>query len=487
MDKAQSLRPGGKPARKLEPAPNFQGDRPNIVLINCDDLGYGDLATYGGTAIKTPNIDQLAEEGVKFTSFYSCNALCTPSRFGLLTGRYPQRAGLTWVLLAKTIGINNPEYKRSWLSDLNDRIGYALYKLFSRWHFMDFARTLKVRGIPGEELTIAEALHSAGYRTGMVGKWHLGEFPIYPQFNPTRHGFDFFFGVPHSNDMKNFALYRNTECLSPDFKEMDQLTSLYTREALQFIKNSGDKPFFLYFAHTYPHQPLYASDNFKGKSLGGRYGDTVEEIDWSVGELMKVLEERNLSENTLIVFTSDNGPWYNGSPGKLRGRKGQSYEGGFRIPMIARWKAKIPAGSVCEEPAMNIDWFPTCLNIAGLQQPEDRIIDGKDITGLLTGKGSSTPHEAFFFYNHDGLEAVRVGPWKYIPSISTGVWPVPHDKYWKTSGSAQAPWLYNLETDPTESYNLRQDHPEIVEKMKAIVNQWEHDLNENPGGLKRQQ
>ena len=481
MKTDQSAQPGKDQKVNLERINGFRDDRPNIIIINCDDLGYGDIAAYGGTAIKTPNIDRLAEGGVRFTSFYSCNAVCTPSRFGLLTGRYPKRVGFNWILLSK----RNPSTSiNQHVSPLYGKAGWALYHLISKWGLLDYGNEPSIRGIPAKEMTIAEALRSGGYRTGMVGKWHLGQFNLYPEFNPVRHGFDFFYGVPHSNDMRDFALYRNTECLSPDFTDLAKLTGLYTSEALQFIRESEQEPFFLYFAHTYPHQPWHASERFKGKSAGGRYGDTVEEIDWSVGEMMKLLEEQGLTDNTLVVFTSDNGPWYNGSAGKLRGRKGQSYEGGFRIPMIAHWPAKIPLGSVCHEPAMNIDWFPTCLALAGLELPGDRIIDGENIVGLLTGEVEKSPHDCFYFYHNEDLEALRQGKWKYIPRIHTYVWPVPLDKYWFSSGQEQSPWLYNLETDPTESYNLKEVHQDVIESMDATFKQWETKMRENPGGWK---
>jgi arylsulfatase A-like enzyme len=463
--------------------PQNGSSHPNIVIINCDDLGYGDLPPYGNTVMNTSHINRLAQGGVRFTSFYACNSLCTPSRFGLLTGRYPDRVGLGWVLGAKRPGHRGQNLHSFWV-DLSDRFWWWVAKRISKLGLMDYYPGKLAKGISDREITIAKALKAAGYRTGMVGKWHLGEFSIYPQFNPTRHGFDFFFGVPHSNDMKDFALFRNTECLSPDFLEMEKLTGMYTREAVQFIEQCQNQPFFLYFAHTYPHQPLHASEAFKGRSQGGRYGDTIEEIDWSLGELLQVLEERNLLANTLVVFTSDNGPWYNGDPGGLRGRKGQSYEGGFRIPMIAHWPEAIPAGSICEAAAMNIDWFPTCLALAGLDLPQDRVIDGQNILDLLTGRGKQSPHEAFYFYHNQSLEAVRVGKWKYIPRINTGVWPVPLDKVWGSAGSAQAPWLYDLETDPTESYNLKEDHPEVIERMKQTFQQWEKEMKENPSGWK---
>lgn len=459
-----------------KPAP-----RPNIVIINCDDLGYGDLPPYDNTVMNTPNVNQLAQGGVKFTSFYACNSICTPSRFGLLTGRYPDRAGLGWLLLPN---FNARFNLKNFFRYPTYAIGWEIYKLLSRIGLMDYHKIPKVKGIPAKEITIAKALQTTGYHTGMVGKWHLGEFTYFPEYNPVHYGFDFFFGVPHSNDMVGFALYRNTECLSPEFTDLGALTGLYTREAIQFIERSEGKPFFLYFAHTYPHQPLHASKDFEGKSKGGRYGDTIEEIDWSLGELTHVLQERGLLENTLIIFTSDNGPWYSGSPGKLRGRKGQSYEGGFRIPMIAHWPQQIPAGTVCAEPAMNIDWFPTCLALAGVDLPDDRVIDGKDISGLLTGKERQTPHDAFYFYHNQGLEAIRVGKWKYIPNINTMVWPVPMDKNWESASSHEKPWLYDVESDPQESYNLKDNHPEVIEDLKRKFREWEAQMEQNREGWK---
>jgi len=460
--------------------------RPNIVIINCDDLGYGDLSSFGSESIQTPNIDKLAEGGVKFDSFYACNSLCTPSRFGLLTGRYPERAGLGSLLLAKHIGPRTTAVDNAnWWTKFNDQyFRWWFVSYLSKLHFWDFGTLPELRGIPEEEITIGRALQTAGYRTGLVGKWHLGEFPVYPEYNPIRHGFDYFYGVPHANNMRDFALYRNEECLSPDFTEMDQLTGLYTREAVQFIHESKDKPFFLYFAHTYPHTPQYASKNFRGKSMGGLYGDCVEEIDWSVAEVMRALEETGVADNTLVIFTSDNGPGYCGSPGGLRGRKGQSYEGGFRVPMIAHWPKGITAKSICSEPAMNIDLFPTLLSLAGVDLPEDRVIDGKNILSLLTSNGKRDPNDCLYFYHNKELEAVRMGKWKYIRDIDTMAWPIPLDKHWKSENSLEAPWLYNLELDPGESYNLRREHPDIVEAMEAIYQKWQKSMKENLGGWK---
>ncbi|MBK7453224.1 MAG: sulfatase [Anaerolineales bacterium] len=449
-------------------------------------LVYGDLSSFGSESIQTPNIDKLAEGGVKFDSFYACNSLCTPSRFGLLTGRYPERAGLGSLLLAKHIGPRTTAVDNAnWWTKFNDQyFRWWFVSYLSKLHFWDFGTLPELRGIPEEEITIGRALQTVGYRTGLVGKWHLGEFPVYPEYNPLRHGFDYFYGVPHANNMRDFALYRNEECLSPDFTEMDQLTGLYTREAVQFIHESKDKPFFLYFAHTYPHTPQYASKNFRGKSMGGLYGDCVEEIDWSVAEVMRALEETGVADNTLVIFTSDNGPGYCGSPGGLRGRKGQSYEGGFRVPMIAHWPKGITAKSICSEPAMNIDLFPTLLSLAGVDLPEDRVIDGKNILSLLTSNGKRDPNDCLYFYHNKELEAVRMGKWKYIRDIDTMAWPIPLDKHWKSENSLEAPWLYNLELDPGESYNLRREHPDIVEAMEAIYQKWQKSMKENLGGWK---
>ena len=253
---------------------------------------------------------------------------------------------------------------------------------------------------------------------------------------------------------------------------------------MEFIEKSNGKPFFFYFAHTFPHQPLYASEEFHGKSRAGRFGDTVEEVDWSVGQILACLERNGLTDNTLIFFTSDNGPWYNGSPGGLRGRKGQSYEGGFRVPLLARWPGRISAGSVCKQPSMNIDLFPTCLAIVGADAPSDRIIDGKDISGLLTGEADASPHEALYFYHHDRLEAVRSGKWKYYRELNTYVYPKPLDKRIRAAGKGP-PWLYDLETDPGESYNLHSNYPEVSRQLSQMMNDWDKALKASPKGWRK--
>ena len=323
---------------------------PNFVIIFADDLGYGDLACFGAEKIKTPNLDRMAAEGLRFTSFYSCADVCTPSRAGLLTGRYPVRFGMTPVLF--------PHSKT---------------------------------GIPAEELTIAELLKGEGYATACVGKWHLGHLP---EYLPTQHGFDQYYGIPYSNDMDkgNPPLMRDTEIIE---NPVDQttLTRRYTEEAVAFIEKNADKPFFLYMPHTFTHVPLYASDAFLGKSEGGLYGDVVEEIDWSVGEVLKAIKDAGVDENTLVVFTSDNGPWlrfgdHGGSAGPLRDGKGTTFEGGMRMPTIARWPGTIEAGRTDNRIAATLDFLPTFAELAGATVPDARPMDDRSIAGVLRGDGA---------------------------------------------------------------------------------------------------
>jgi arylsulfatase A len=454
---------------------NTKAPRPNIIIINCDDLGYRDLGCFGSKSIRTPNIDRLATGGVRFTNFYASNSVCTPSRASLLTGRYPQRSGMTGVL--------DPIGESKHFTALKN-FGYRV----SKWVLIDIGPGARTRGFPKSEITIAEALKTAGYRTGMIGKWHLGDYSHEPDYSPLRHGFDFAFGLPHSNDMAPFPLFRNEQELDAHVEDQAKLTGLYTREALAFIEQSRAEPFFLYLAHTFPHQPLFASERFRGKSRGGLYGDTVEEIDWSTGEILECLKKNGLAEDTLIFFTSDNGPWFEGDPGHQRGRKGQSYEGGFKVPMIVRYPKLVPAGTTCDEPAMNIDLFPTLLALAGVEMSKDRIIDGKDMTRLLSGKKDKGLHEAFYFYHLNELEAIRVDQWKYIRKIHHYVWPAPIDKPGTLLGRfskgrlGRWPLLYDLELDPGESYNLIDTHPEVGQKLLEKMTEWEEALRQNPRG-----
>jgi arylsulfatase A len=457
----------------------FTGAQPNIVLILCDDLGQGDPGCYGDRTIRTPNIDRLASEGVRFTDFYSSASLCTPSRIGLLTGRYAIRSGLVFPLQSGG---------QSTTSKFMQSIGRGFGKLGA----IDMSVKSLVDGIPAEEITIADTLKVAGYRTGMIGKWHLGDFSHKPEYHPLRHGFDEFFGTPMTNDELPNPLFRNDTMLETDIGlNQARLTSLSTSEAIGFIdRNKNKQPFFLYLAYHAPHLPLFASENFKDKSGAGIYGDVVEELDWGVGEVMRYLKDAGLQDDTIVIFTSDNGPWYNGNPGDaFRGRKGESFEGGFRTPLIVRWPGRIAPGSVCTEPAQNIDFFPTLSALAGLNPPADRIIDGKDIQGLLTGKEKKSPHDVLFFYHVEQLEGVRAGDWKYFRQINHYTWPQPLDKPTTTFGKLSKdkflgnwPNLYNLKTDPGENYDLASRYPDVCEQMEKVMTGWEKGIKDNRRG-----
>ena len=325
-----------------------EGANPSFVIIYCDDLGYGDPGCFGNPVIRTPNIDRMAEEGMKFTEFYSASPVCSPSRAALLTGRIPQR-----------MGINAVFFPRSYT------------------------------GMPVEEVTIADILRERGYATGMVGKWHLGHRH---RFLPLQRGFDEYFGIPYSNDMKSVVYIEGNEVV--DF-HVDQhyTTKTYAEKACDFIDRHAGKPFFLYLAHSMPHVPLYVSPEFQDRSGNGLYADVIEEIDWSVGEVLGKLEEHGILHNTLVVFSSDNGPWlvmrdHGGSAGILREGKQYTFEGGQRVPTLAMWPGVIPAGSVCDDMALMMDWFPSIAEIAGAVVPDDRDYDGESILPVLKGTGN---------------------------------------------------------------------------------------------------
>ncbi|HET56827.1 MAG TPA: twin-arginine translocation signal domain-containing protein [Deltaproteobacteria bacterium] len=454
--------------------------RPNVVLIYCDDLGYGDVGCFGNTVIRTPRIDSLAEEGTRFTEYYACNAVCAPSRAGLLTGRYPLRTGI--------IGNTYPENE-----PVGRRMARNLGVMLKHLGVLDIREEYVARGIDAAEITLAEALKVAGYRTGMMGKWHLGDYSTNPDFNPLRHGFDYYFGVPYSNDMRPLPLYRNETNLEADLgpgENQAKLTGLYTREAVKFIEDSTKDPFFLYLAHTFPHQPLFPSERFEKRSHAGKFGDVVEEIDWSVGEILTCLEKNDLAENTLVIFTSDNGPWYEGSTGSLRGRKGQSYEGGFRVPFVARWPERIPRGIDNAAPVMNIDLYPTLLSLAGVCLPRDRIVDGKDITALLTGTSARSPHDALYFFHYDQLEGIRAGSWKYFDKLNRYTWPIALDaaavpnKLGADQLGNRWPLLYDVNRDPGESYNVINTYPDVAEKLKKKMDLFRNGIRSNPRGFK---
>lgn len=422
---------------------------PNFIIILTDDMGYGDLSCQGSHAIRTPHLDQLAREGVRMTDFYASSPVCSPSRAGLLTGRYPVRTGVNDAL------INDRN-----IIGLGSRIlGNTVYP-----------------GIPREEILIPEMLQRRGYATGMVGKWHLGNREPYL---PVDFGFESFYGPLWSNDIEPFNIYRDRDIIEKAPADQKKLTGNYTNEAVRFIRENHNRPFFLYLAHTFPHIPLNVSDRFRDKSKAGLYGDTVEELDWSTGVIMDELKKLGIDKNTLVIFTSDNGPWYQGSAGGFRGRKRFVFEGGFRVPMIARWPGEIPAGTINSEMCMNFDLFATLCGIAGIEMPSDRIIDGRNILPVLQGKTTS-PHETLYFYWRDNLWAVRHKNFKYhrrheVEDIN--VWPWP-------SNTSQGPYLFNLSTDPDESYCLRNKHPEMEKKLSNMMNRQDMAVKGNKRGWK---
>lgn len=420
-----------------EPAP------PNIVFIFADDLGYGDISSFGSETIHTPNIDTLASEGIKFTDFYAASSVCSPSRAALLTGRYPARMGIKHVFYA----------------DSHD-------------------------GMPESEITIAEQLKAAGYATGMVGKWHLGHLDRYMPWN---QGFDEFFGVPYSNDMKNFFFYENQKIID---EPIDQryLTQRYTTKALDFIDRNRNQPFFLYLAHSMPHVPIYASPEFEGKSAGGLYGDVVEELDWSTGQVMAKLDELGLADNTLVIFSSDNGPWlmmheHGGSAGPLRDGKGVTFEGGQRVPTVARWPAAITAGREYTVTASMMDWFPTFSALAGLPLPDDRIIDGQDISQAILGNGDPE-HSRFYYLNAMSSQPVafRDGDWKL--KLPRRGYPQFFDRALRIGLYSHDTLLFNLADDPGEQHNLAEQFPDKIATMTQALEQFEQSLqSEQPPAL----
>ena len=421
-------------------APSADLPAPNLVIMVADDLGYGDLGCYGHPTIRTPNLDRMAAEGLKFTQYYGM-PVCTPSRAALLTGRLPIRSGLNRVLFPNSTG-----------------------------------------GIPDAEITLAEALKTRGYATMCVGKWHLGHLP---QFLPTRHGFDHYFGIPYSNDMDSpkvryppIPLMRDASIIEQPANQ-DTLTLRYTREAMRFIHDQSASarqghPFFLYVPYTFPHIPLHASKAFRGKSPRGLYGDVVEELDWSVGQILATIRDQGLAESTLVVFTSDNGPWLvkkqqGGSAGLLRDGKGTTWEGGVRVPCLAWWPGTITPGRVVQDLATAMDWFATGLDLAGAPVPADRPIDGFSLGSVLHGTRSS-PREFVYYYSDTKLMAVRRGPWKlHLETVE------PAADATKTRGH-DLPQLFNLAIDPSERFNVATQNPEVVRQILADVAAHQRDL-----------
>ena len=397
---------------------------PNVILIVADDMGFGDLGVFGATRIKTPNLDAIANRGAALTGFYAAANICSPSRAAILTGRYPIRSGLGW----------------------------------------DVVTAGDKHGLPQSEVTIAELLKQRGYATGMVGKWHLGN---QLKFWPTRHGFDSFYGVPHSNDMPNFALYRQEKKIEQPV-EQATLTPRYTDEAIQFIRNNAQQPFFLYLAHTFPHIPLYASERFSGKSSAGLYGDTVEEIDWSTGEIVNTLKELGLLKNTLILFTSDNGAWWEGSNGAYKGAKGSTWEAGYRVGLVASLPGQIDAGLRSDALSANIDLLPTIAAITGTPLPEDVILDGKNLLPLLAGETDGSPHQYFYYFNNEELAGIRDNRWKLLTRAYYRRHLGAMDLFQQLPEFTEPYWLlFDMQDSDPERYSLARDNPDVVKRLAA--------------------
>lgn len=390
-------------------------------MIYCDDLGYGDLGCYG-SSIRSPNIDRLAAEGMRFTHFYSGNPVCSPSRTALLTGRYPVRAGVPRVLFPQDTA-----------------------------------------GLPQSEQTIAQMLKPKGYRTMCVGKWHLGHHAAYL---PTTRGFDHYFGIPYSNDMNPRWLMDGTKVIEEQ-ATLETLTPRYTERAVKFIADSRSEPFFLYFPHTYPHIPLAASAKFRGKSPQGIYGDVIEELDWSVGEVLKAVKSAGVENNTLVMFSSDNGPWYQGSPGRLRGRKGTTWEGGQRVPFIAKLPGRIPKGKTCAGLGSVMDVMPTVATLCG--GTPSNPLDGIDIGPMLEGKRQELDREALLYFDNLDVQCARLGRWKLHVARHNNQAYNPPPQGGRMNLPLLNPELYDVVSDVDESYDVAAEKPEVVKQIQERI------------------
>ncbi|MDP6524635.1 MAG: sulfatase [Kiritimatiellia bacterium] len=414
--------------------------KPNVIIIFIDDMGYGDLGCYGSEKNRTPQIDRMAAEGMRFTDFYVACSVCTPSRAALMTGCYPRRVNLH--VDEKNLCVLFPGARK---------------------------------GLNPTEITIAEVLKSQGYATACIGKWHLGD---HPDFLPTSQGFDYYYGIPYSNDMHRkpipLPLVRNEKAIEAPVHQ-PTITKRYTEEAIRFIRKNKEKPFFVYLPHAMVHLPLHASKDFKGKSANGIYGDATEEIDWSTGEIIKTLKELGIDDNTLVVFTSDNGSTgrHGGSNVPLRGNKGRTDEGGMRVPCIMRYPGRIPANKVCADVSGTIDFLPTIAALSGARIPGDRIIDGKNIWPLMSAApGAKSPHEAFYYYQMDQLQCVRSGKWKlHLPMDSK-------KRNWGKPEGKTPVQLFDLEENIAEDKDLSRQHPEVVDRLMKLADKMRQDIGD---------
>lgn len=392
--------------------------QPNIILVLADDLGRGDLGVYGAKALRTPHLDRMAREGARLTSFFASASVCTPSRAGLLTGRHPIRAGLA----------NGVIYPHS------------------------------TNGLPAQVTTLPELLSAAGYRTAMLGKWHLGSTDA---SWPTRHGFDRFWGVPWSNDMNPLPLYRQSEIIEQPLVQ-ETFAERLVAEARTIIAEPSDKPFFLYVAHIAPHIPLRPGPAFRGKSAAGLYGDFVEEMDWTMGEIVRAVRAAGKGRDTIIIFTSDNGPWFEGDPGGRRDRKGATFEGAYAVPLVAWAPGRIPAGLASDQIASNLDLAPSLALWAGAPALEGLALDGRDIRPLLTQRGAKSPHPHLLFFSNADIAAVRTQDWRLVLR-----------SYYLTHNASLEQFnyrlLFDMKRDPAETYSLADRFPEVVARLQAVV------------------
>ncbi|WKN41227.1 sulfatase family protein [Tunicatimonas pelagia] len=410
-------------------------DLPNIVFIYADDMGYGDVGCYGAEDIKTPNMDQIARNGIKFSEFYSVSPVCSPSRYGLMTGRYPARDGIHGVF-----------FPTSWT------------------------------GMDTTEVTMADMLKSVGYATGVVGKWHLGHRQ---QYLPLQRGFDYYFGIPYSNDMSAVVYLEGNKLVEEDV-DQHYTTQTYTEKAVQFIDDHQDEPFFLYIPHSMPHVPIYASEQFEDSSDRGLYGDVIQELDWSVGEVLKKLQEVGVDENTIVVVSSDNGPWltmieHGGSAGPLRAGKQTTFEGGMRVPCVMQWKAQVEPNQTIDGMHNMMDWFPTFAAITGASVPNDRPIDGENIAPVLL-EGEERGGDQFMYYSHQTgkIAAYRKGDWKIKLPMEKPY----NGRYTYAGEEPHGILLFNLAEDRGEQTNLADEHPEMVAQMQQDIEQFKEELGE---------
>ncbi|NLO36546.1 MAG: sulfatase-like hydrolase/transferase [Clostridiaceae bacterium] len=452
---------------------------PNIVMILMDDLGWGDLSCFGSQAIRTPHLDRLARDGIVMENCYASSPVCTPSRFGLLTGRYPCRGLIEHVFFPTIEPDRDQITPQGYENEADERDGQVTDAFVQRVHEMNRRRRteMPVSGILEDELTIAELLRARGYRTGMFGKWHLGDRS--PHL-PNDKGFETFFGAHYSNDMYPYHFWRNREIAVKAPLDQRRITEYLNTELFAFIRGQAAEPFFAYYASPWPHHPLSSGESFAGTSRGGVYGDCIQEFDHGIGQLLDVLKEKDLLEKTLIVFTSDNGPWHQGSPGGHRGRKGNFFDGGQVVPTICFWQGTL-SGRRIREMAMNIDFLPTFCELTGAKLPQDREIDGRSLLPLLLDQTDQSPHDVLFYVNSLVPVHARQG---YAARSRD------HFKYVQAAGSENAayrgmrihPFLFDLTCDRDESYDVRRLHPQKAEELRLRLDAFNDAVLANPRG-----